>query len=55
MSTYVLEQAIPIKALVLTRALGAISMALTTVSPSSIVGAILWAGYFGNVIVTHFN
>ena len=33
MSTYVLEQAIPIKALVLTRALGAISMALTTVSP----------------------
>jgi len=58
MSTYVLSQAIPIKALLLVRALGVISvagMALTTIPPSSIVGAMLWAGYLGNVVVTHFN
>jgi len=58
MSTCVLEQAIPIKALLLVRALGAISvagMALTTIPPSSIVGAILWAGYLGNVVVAHLN
>jgi hypothetical protein len=54
MSTYVLEQMIPIKA----HLLGVISvagMALTTISPSSIVGAMLWAGYLGNVVVTHLN
>jgi hypothetical protein len=52
MSSYVLSQTIPIKAL-----LGAISVAgtLTTISPSSIVGAMLWAGYLGNVVVSHFT
>ncbi len=30
-------------------------MALTTIPPSSIVGAMLWAGYLGNVVVTHLN
>jgi hypothetical protein len=58
MSTYVLEHTIPIKALLLVRALGVISIAgmlLSSIPPSSIVGAILWAGYLGNVVVTHFN
>ena len=55
MSTYVLGQAIPIRALLLARALGVISVALTTIPPSSIVGAMLWAGYLGHVVVTHFN
>ena len=58
MSTYVLSQTIPIKALLLARAFGVISiagMALATIPPSSIVGAMLWAGYLGNVVVTHFN
>jgi hypothetical protein len=50
MSTYVLRQAMPIKALLLARALGV----LMSIPPSSIVGAMLWAGYFGNVLVTHF-
>jgi hypothetical protein len=49
MSTYVLEQTVPIKALVLARMLGVI----TAIPPSSIVGAILWAGYLGNVVVAH--
>jgi hypothetical protein len=58
MSTYVKGQAIPIKALLLVRAIGVISvagMALTTIPPSSIVGAMLWAGYLGHVVVTHLN
>jgi hypothetical protein len=58
MSTYVLSQTTPIKALLPARALGVISvaiMALTPIQPSSIVGAILWAGYVGNVVVTHLN
>jgi hypothetical protein len=41
----------------LARALGTISvagMALTTIPPTSIVGAILWTGYLGNLVVTHF-
>ena len=41
----------------LARALGAISvagMAFTTIPPTSIVGAILWTGYLGNLVVTHF-
>lgn len=41
---------------VVARALGVISvagMALTTIPPTSIVGAILWTGYLGNVVVTH--
>ncbi|HEY2246263.1 MAG TPA: hypothetical protein VGH70_02345 [Bradyrhizobium sp.] len=58
MSTYVKGQAIPIKALLLVRAIGVISvagMALTTIPSSSIVGAMLWAGYLGHVVVTHLN
>jgi hypothetical protein len=42
----------------LARALGAITtacIALTTIPPTSIVGAILWTGYLGNVVVTHLN
>ena len=42
-------------ALLLSRTLGAVSAALTTIPPSSIVGAMLWAGYFGNVVVTHLH
>jgi hypothetical protein len=56
MSTYVLGQAMPIKALLLVRALGVISVAgmlFSSIPPSSIVGAMLWAGYLGNVLVTH--
>jgi hypothetical protein len=40
----------------LARALGAITtacIALTTIPPTSIVGAILWTGYLGNALVTH--
>jgi hypothetical protein len=56
MSTYVPGETMPIKALLLMRTLGVIGVAaLTTVPPSSIVGAMLWAGYLGNVVVTHFN
>ena len=54
MSTYVLGRAIPIKALLLSGTLVA-GMALTTVPPSSIAGAMLWAGYLGHVVVTHLN
>ena len=56
MSTYVLERTIPIKALLPVRALGVISvasLALATIPPSSFVGAMVWAGYLGNVVVTH--
>ena len=55
MSTYMLEQTVPIRTLLLSRTLGTLSAALTTVPPSSIVGAMLWAGYFGNIIVTHLH
>jgi len=51
MSTYVLDRTMPMNALLLVRALGA----LTTMPPSSLVGGILWAGYFGNVIVAHLH
>jgi hypothetical protein len=54
MSTYVLEQTVPIKAHLLLRALGAISVA-ATIPPSSIVGAMLWVSYFGNIVVTHLH
>ena len=57
MSTYVLEQPVPLRALLLSRTLGMISaagIAVTTIPPSSIVGAMLWAGYLGDV-VTHLN
>ena len=38
------------------RALGAITtacIALATIPPTSIVGAILWTSYLGNALVTH--
>jgi len=38
------------------RGLGAITtacIALTTIQPTSIVGAILWTSYLGNALVTH--
>jgi hypothetical protein len=56
MSTYVLEQTVSIRASLLSRMLGLISvvgMAVTNIPPSSIVGAVLWTGYLGNVVVTH--
>jgi hypothetical protein len=40
----------------LARALGATTtacIALTTIPPTSIVGAILWTSYLGNALVTH--
>ena len=40
----------------LARALGAVTtacIALTTIPPTSIVGAILWTSYLGDVLVTH--
>jgi hypothetical protein len=40
----------------LARALGAVTtacIALTTIPPTSIVGAILWTSYLGNALVTH--
>ena len=54
MSTYMLEQTVSLRTLLLSRALGAISV-FATIPPSSIVGAMLWAGYFGNLVVTHLN
>ena len=54
MSTYMLEQTVSRRTLLLSRALGAISV-FATIPPSSIVGAILWAGYFGNIVVTHLH
>ena len=58
MSVYVLDQTVPIRALLPARAMGVISVAVTafaTIPPSSIVGAVLWAGYFGNLVVSHLN
>jgi hypothetical protein len=55
MSTYVLERTVPIRTLLLSRTLGAVSAALMTIPPSSIVGAMLWVRYLGNVVVTHLN
>jgi hypothetical protein len=54
MSTCVLNRTVPIKAHLLSRMLGAISVA-ATIPPSSIVGAMLWVGYFGNIVVTHLH
>ena len=58
MSISMLERTVPIRALLLSRTLGMTSdagMTLTTIPPSSIVGAMLWAGYLGNVVVTHLH
>ena len=54
MSTYVLEQTVSLRTLLLSRALGAISV-IGMVPPSSMVGAMLWTGYLGNIVVTHLN
>ena len=55
MSTYMLEQTVPIRTLLLSRTLGTLSAALTTIPPSSIVGAMLWAGYLGHIVVAYLN
>jgi hypothetical protein len=55
MSTYVLERTVPIRALLLSRTLGAASAALTTIPPGSIVGAMLWVGYLGHIVVAQLN
>jgi hypothetical protein len=58
MSAYVLEHSVSIRTLLSSRALGAISvagMAFTTIPPSSIVGAMLWAGYLGHIVFAHLN
>jgi hypothetical protein len=58
MSTYVLEQTVSLRTLLLSRILGVISvagMAFTTMPPSSIVGAMLWTGYLGHIVVAHLN
>jgi Na+/H+ antiporter NhaC len=42
----------------LVRALGVIIMpcaAIMTIPPTSIVGAILWTGYLGDVLATHLR
>jgi hypothetical protein len=42
----------------LARSLGVISVTcgtLTTMSPTSILGAILWTGYFGDLVATHLK
>ena len=54
MSTYVLEQTVSLRTLLLSRALGAISV-IGMVPPNSMVGAMLWTGYLGNIVVTHLN
>ncbi len=54
MSTYVMEQAVSLRTHLLSRAPGAISV-FTTIPPSSIVGAMLWAGYLGHIVVAHLN
>ena len=55
MLTNVLDQPV---SLLLARSLGAISvacMALTTIPPTSIVGAVLWTGYLGDVVIAHLR
>ncbi len=52
MSANVLDQFVSMKALLL----GTVSvgcMAITTIPPASIVGAMLWTGYLGDVVVAH--
>jgi hypothetical protein len=53
-STNMLDQLISMKALLL----GAVSvacMSLPTIQPTSIVGAMLWTGYLGDVVVAHLH
>ena len=55
MLTNVLDQPV---SLLLARSLGAIivaCMALTTIPPTSIVGAVLWTGYLGDVVIAHLR
>jgi hypothetical protein len=58
MLTSMLQQTVSLRTLLSSRALGAISVAgmvFTTIPPSSIVGAMLWAGYLGHIVVAHLN
>jgi len=58
MSISMLQQTVSLRTLLSSRALGAISvagMAFTTIPPSSIVGAMLWAGYLGHIAVAYLN
>jgi hypothetical protein len=53
-STNMLDQLISMKALML----GAVSVACTalpTMQPTSIVGAVLWTGYVGDVVIAHLR
>jgi hypothetical protein len=46
------------RALLPARALGLVSvvgMALTTFPPTSLLGAILWTGYLGDLVATHLR
>jgi hypothetical protein len=57
-SSGALDLTFALRALVLLvseRQIRSTTMALTTIPPSSIVGAMLWAGYLGNIIATHLN
>jgi hypothetical protein len=58
MSTYVMERTVSLRTHLLSRTFGAISfvgVALTTIPPSSLVGAMLWTGYLGHIVVAHLN
>jgi hypothetical protein len=53
-STNMLDQLISMKSLLL----GAVSvacMSLPTIPPTSIVGAVLWTGYLGDIVVAHLR
>jgi len=52
MSMNVLSEPISIRSLLLT-SLVSVCAVLTTVPPTSIVGAIVWTSYLGNALVTH--
>jgi len=51
MSTYALGEPGSNRLILLGHLLGA----LASVPPTSIVGAILWTGYLGNIVVTHLS
>ena len=52
MSMNLMGEPISIPALLLTSLVTACTV-ITTVPPTSIVGAILWTSYLGNALVTH--
>ena len=54
MSANMLDQLVSMKTLLL----GTVSiacMSLPAIPPTSIVGAMLWTGYLGDVVVTHLH